>query len=277
MLGKSKWLNILALAVYAFLYAPILVLIIFSFEQSKIAVHWTGFSLHWYQALFGDETLGMALFNSIIVALVSVFFSASMGTLAAVGLTRLHFAGKNLYRAIVTLPIIIPEIAMAVSALTLFLFMGIRLSLATVIVSHIVFCVAYVVLTVMGRMEGINKSLEEAAQDLGASPIMAFFRVTLPLLMPGVIAGSLLAFVLSLDDFIITQFNAGVGATTLPLRIYSMVKFGVSPEINALSTLMILGTVSLTLAAELIRNGGSRKTKISLAMPEDSLIVKTGQ
>lgn len=268
MLGKSKWLNFLAFIIYAFLYAPILVLIIFSFEQSKIAVHWTGFSLKWYQQLFVDETLGMALLNSLIVASVSVFFSASMGTLAAVGLTRLHFKGKSLYRAVITLPIIIPEIAMAVSALTLFLFMGVRLSLATVIVSHIVFCVAYVVLTVMGRMEGIDRSLEEAAQDLGASPAVAFFRVTLPLLMPGIIAGSLLAFVLSLDDFIITQFNAGVGATTLPLRIYSMVKFGVSPEINALSTLMILGTVSLTMLAELTRNAGNRSKDILMVQKE---------
>jgi spermidine/putrescine transport system permease protein len=268
MLGKSKWLNFLALTIYAFLYAPILVLIIFSFEQSKIAVHWTGFSLKWYQQLFVDETLGMALLNSLIVASVSVFFSATMGTLAAVGLTRLHFKGKSLYRAMITLPIIIPEIAMAVSALTLFLFMGIRLSLATVIVSHIVFCVAYVVLTVMGRMEGIDRSLEEAAQDLGASPVVAFFRVTLPLLMPGIIAGSLMAFVLSLDDFIITQFNAGVGATTLPLRIYSMVKFGVSPEINALSTLMILSTVSLTLLAEFTRNVGTRSKNVLVAQTE---------
>jgi spermidine/putrescine transport system permease protein len=268
MLGKSKWLNFLALAVYAFLYAPILVLIIFSFEQSKIAVHWTGFTLKWYEQLFVDETLGLALLNSLIVASVSVFFSATMGTLAAVGLSRLHFKGKNLYRAMITLPIIIPEIAMAVSALTLFLFMGIRLSLATVIVSHIVFCVAYVILTVMGRMEGIDRSLEEAAQDLGASPIVAFFRVTLPLLMPGIIAGSLMAFVLSLDDFIITQFNAGVGATTLPLRIYSMVKFGVSPEINALSTLMILSTVSLTLLAEFTRNAGNRSKNVLMVQTE---------
>jgi spermidine/putrescine transport system permease protein len=141
---------------------------------------------------------------------------------------------------------------MAVSALTLFLAMGMTLSLITIIISHIVFCVSYVTLTVMGRLDGIDPRLEEAAQDLGASPVMAFFRVTLPLLAPGIIAGCLLAFVLSLDDFVVTQFTAGVGATTLPLRIYSLVKFGVSPEINALSTLMILTTVALTLASEML-------------------------
>jgi spermidine/putrescine transport system permease protein len=255
-MGKSSWLDSIAILVYAFLYAPILVLIVFSFEKSRIAVGLTGFTLDWYAQLFTDQSLAGALINSLFVAIISVAASAVMGTMAAVGLSRLHFKGKNLYRAVVTLPIIIPEIAMAVSALTLFIFLGINLSLATVIVSHIVFCVSYVILTVMGRLEGIDKTLEEAAQDLGASPVMAFFRVTLPLLAPGIIAGSLMAFVLSLDDFVITQFNAGVGSTTLPLRIYSMVKFGVSPEINALSTLMIVGTVGLTLIAEFIRKAG---------------------
>ena len=259
MLNVPKWVNLPVILVYFFLYAPIVVLIVFSFEQSKIAARWTGFTLQWYQQLFLDAALVKALLNSLIVASVSVFFSASMGTLAAVGLSRLHFRGIKLYRAFVTLPIIIPEIAMAVSALTLFLFMGLKLSLATVIVSHIVFCLAYVVLTVMGRIEGCDLSLEEAAQDLGASPLEAFLRITLPLIVPGIVAGSMLAFVISLDDFIITQFNAGVGATTLPLRIYSMVKFGVSPEINALSTLMILATVSVTLGAELLRNLGLSK------------------
>ncbi|MBX9950545.1 MAG: ABC transporter permease subunit, partial [Candidatus Obscuribacterales bacterium] len=139
----------------------------------------------------------------------------------------------------------------------LFIAIGVPLGLATVVVSHIVFCVAYVTLTVMGRMEGLDPRLEEAAQDLGASPVMAFFRVSLPLLAPGIVAGALLAFVLSLDDFVITQFTAGVGSTTLPLRIFSMVKFGVSPEINALSTLMILLTGGAALIAETVRH---RKT-----------------
>lgn len=252
MLNKPAWLTLVAALVYGFLYLPIIILIAFSFEESRLAVHWTGFTLKWFQQLFGDATLGSALLNSLIVASVSVLFAGIMGTMAAVGLSRLHFAGKEAFRGLILLPIIIPEIAMAVSALTLFLAMGMTLSLATVIISHIVFCVSYVTLTVMGRLEGIDPRLEEAAQDLGASPIMAFFKVTLPLLMPGIVAGCLLAFVLSLDDFVVTQFTAGVGATTLPLRIYSLVKFGVSPEINALSTLMIIGTVSLTLISEML-------------------------
>ncbi|HEY9786187.1 MAG TPA: ABC transporter permease [Candidatus Obscuribacterales bacterium] len=253
MLGKPWWLHVVAAMTYIFMYLPIFILILFSFEQSRLSVHLTGFTLDWYAILFQDEAIALALSNSLIVAAFAVLASAVMGTMAAVGLTRLHFRGKEIYRGLILLPIIIPEIAMAVSALILFIAIGLPLGLATVIVSHIVFCVAYVTLTVMGRLEGLDPRLEEAAQDLGASPLMAFFRVTLPLLMPGIVAGSLLAFVLSLDDFVITQFTAGVGSTTLPLRIYSMVKFGVSPEINALSTLMIIVTFGLTIAAEVVR------------------------
>lgn len=250
---KSKWLGIVAACVYIFLYAPIFVVILFSFDESRLAANWTGFTLKWYGLLLEDGALVKALLNSLVVAGSAVAVSTVMGTLAAVGLARYHFAGEGLYRALTLLPVIIPEIAMAVAALTLFVALGLELSLATIIVSHIVFCVAYVTLVVMGRLEGLDPRLEEAAQDLGAPPAVAFFKITLPLLMPGITAGSLLAFVLSLDDFVITQFTAGVGDTTLPLWIYSSVKFGVSPEINALSTLMIVTTASITLLAEAIR------------------------
>jgi len=254
VLGKPKWLSVVAYTVYAFFYLPIVIMVLFSFDESRLAVQWTGFTFKWYEVLFQDEAIGQALLNSLIVGSISVAFAGVMGTLAAVGLSRQHFRGKTLFRGLLFLPIIIPEIAMAVSALTLFVAMGLSLSLSTIIVSHVVFCIAYVSLVVMGRLEGLDPRLEEAAQDLGASPVMVFFRVTLPLIMPGIVAGCLMAFVLSLDDFIITQFTAGVGSTTLPLRIYSLVKFGVSPEINALSTLMIVATIGLTLAAEIIRH-----------------------
>ncbi len=250
---RNRWLNIIALLVLVFQYLPILVLIVFSFDESRLAVKWTGFTLKWYQALGDEVTLLSAFKNSLVVASISVFVAGLMGTMAAIGMARLRFAGQELYRALLMLPIIIPEIAMAVACLTLFLAMGMTLSLSTIVVSHIVFCVAYVTLTVMGRLEGMDPRLEEAAQDLGATPLKAFFKVTLPLLMPGIIAGCLLAFVLSLDDFIITQFTAGVGDTTLPLWIYGSVKFGVKPTINALSTIMIVFTVGGSLAAEAIR------------------------
>lgn len=250
---KNRWLDGLALCVYLFLYAPIFVVIAYSFDESRLAVQWTGFTFKWYAKLFEDTNLIRALTNSLVVASVATAVSAVMGTMAAVGLSRFYFRGEGLLRGLTMLPVIIPEIAMAVAALTLFVAMGLNLSLATIIVSHIVFCVAYIILVVMGRLEGMDPKLEEAAQDLGAPPVMAFFKVTLPLLMPGIIAGSLLAFVLSLDDFVITQFTAGVGDTTLPLWIYSSVKFGVSPEINALSTIMIAATAGMMLLAEFIR------------------------
>lgn len=250
---RFNWLNIITVGCYVFLYAPIFVLILFSFDDSRLAVRWTGFTFKWYESLLSDSNLLSACKNSLIVASVSVSVAAVMGTLAAVGLSRYQFAGRELYRALVLLPVIIPEIAMAVAALSLFLAMGLSLSLATVIVSHIVFCIAYITLTVMGRLEGMDPQLEEAARDLGASPMEAFTRVTLPLLAPGIVAGCLLAFVLSLDDFIITQFTAGVGDTTLPLWIFGSVKFGVSPRINALSAIMILVTTGTSLVAELIR------------------------
>jgi spermidine/putrescine transport system permease protein len=246
-------LKAVAALVYLFLYLPIFIVVAYSFESSKLGVQWTGFTLHWYEQLFQDEALLQALRNSLVAATVSVAVSAVMGTMAAVGLSRYRFPGCGVLRTLTMLPVIIPEIAMAVSALTLFVALGIKLSLMTIIVSHIVFCVAYITLVVMGRMQGIDPRLEEAARDLGATPVQAFFRVTLPLLMPGILSGSLLAFVLSLDDFVITQFTAGVGSTTLPLWIYSSVKFGVSPEINALSTIMILLTAAALLAAQLLK------------------------
>ncbi len=243
----------IALFVYAFLYAPIAIVILYSFNESRLAVSWTGFTLKWYQQLFANEELLHALQNSLVVASISVAVSAVMGTLAAVALARMKFAGSEFYRGITMLPVIVPEIAMAVSALTLFVALSVRLSLLTIIVSHIVFCVAYIILVVMGRLQGMDSRLEEAAQDLGATPTVAFMKVTLPLLAPGIISGSLLAFVLSLDDFVITQFTAGVGDTTLPLWIYSSVKFGVSPEINALSTIMVSITAGALILAEFVR------------------------
>jgi spermidine/putrescine transport system permease protein len=254
MIPGAMWTRWVAYFVYAFLYAPIVIVVLYSFDDSRLAVKWTGFTLKWYEQLLQDGDLLHAFQNSLVVASISVAASAIMGTMASVGLARMKFAGSGLYRGMTMLPVIVPEIAMAVSALTLFVALGVRLSLGTIIVSHIVFCVAYIILVVMGRLQGLDPRLEEAAQDLGAPPVVAFFKVTLPLLWPGILSGSLLAFVLSLDDFVITQFTAGVGDTTLPLWIYSSVKFGVSPEINALSTIMITITAGALLTAEFVRS-----------------------
>jgi spermidine/putrescine transport system permease protein len=258
-MAKGSALTAFAVLVYIFMYLPILVLIVYSFDDSRLAVDWTGFTTKWYQALAVDESIALALKNSLIVASSAVLASTLMGTMAAVGLAKARFAGKSAVSALIILPIIVPEIAMAVSALILFIAMGVSLGLASVIVAHIIFCLSYVSLTVMARLEGMNVHLNEAALDLGATPWQAFYKVTLPLIAPGILSGALLAFVLSLDDFVITQFTAGVGATTLPLRIYSMVKFGVSPEINALSTLMLAVTICVTVIAEIIRHKGAAK------------------
>lgn len=258
MRAQSGLLDLFAICVYIFMYVPIIILVIFSFDNSRLAVEWHGFTLSWYQKLLQNEAVGSALANSLIVATISVAVSLVMGVMVAVGLSQAKLQKQDgghagLIRGLIILPIIVPEIAMAVAALILFIAIGLPLSLASVIVAHIVFCLSYVALTVMARLEGMNPQLAEAALDLGATPTEAFFKVTLPILMPGIVSGGLLAFVLSLDDFVITQFTAGVGATTLPLRIYSMVKFGVSPEINALSTIMLTVTFIITLAAEYIR------------------------
>jgi spermidine/putrescine transport system permease protein len=253
----QTWLKVFSIGVYIFLYLPILILVLFSFDDSRLAVEWHGFTLKWYAKLMQDEDILLALKNSLVVASISVGFSVIMGTLAATGLSeaRWHGKGRDAVHGLIILPVIVPEVALAVSALILFIALGLPLGLATVIVAHIIFCLAYVTLTVMARLEGMNPQLREAALDLGANETQAFLQVTLPLIVPGIISGALLAFVLSLDDFIITQFTAGVGATTLPLRIYSMVKFGVSPEINALSTLMLGFTIAVALLAQL----GSRR------------------
>jgi len=251
---KNGWLTAFAWLVYIFLYAPIIVLVIFSFDDSRLGVTWTGFTIKWYQSLFSDRNIIDALINSLTIASSAVVISTVMGVLAAVGLAEIKSKNAEMvFRGLLILPVLVPEIAMAVSALILFIAIGFQLGLTSVIAAHVVFCLSYVCLTVSARLEGMNPHLKEAALDLGLTPVKTFFKVTLPLLAPGIISGALLAFVLSLDDFVITQFTAGVGATTLPLRIYSMVKFGVSPEINALSTLMLLATVLIAGLAELIR------------------------
>lgn len=242
-----------AFIILAFLYLPIAVLVVFSFDNSRFAVDWHGFTLKWYGLLFQDEALGLAIKNSLIVAVIAVAVSTIMGTMAAIALSQGKFQGKSFVEGLLIVPIIVPEIALAVSVLVLFLALGLPLGLTSIIVSHIIFCLSYVTLLVMARIEDLNPQLLEAALDLGASEWTVYRRIVLPLIAPGIISGALLAFVLSFDDFIITQFTAGVGATTLPLRIYSMVKFGVSPEINALSTLMLIATAIPAVLAEHFR------------------------
>lgn len=230
-----------------------MVLAFYSFNQSPYSASWQGFTLDWYQKLFSDERILAALKNSLIVAVSAVGVSAVLGTLMAVGLARYRFPGKGLYRGMAYLPLIIPDIALAVATLVFLAAFAIPLSIWTIMAAHVVFCLAYVSLVVSSRLTNLDPHLEEAALDLGATPAQAFMQVLLPQLMPAIVAGCLLAFVLSLDDFLIASFTAGSGANTLPMEIFSRIRTGVKPDINALSVILIGVSAIIALVAELIR------------------------
>ena len=243
---------------FLYMYLPIFVLTFYSFNQSRYSADWQGFTLGWYQRLFQDPRILIALKNSLIVGLTAVLISAIIGTLMAVGLAKFRFPGKGLYQGISYLPLIIPDIAIAVSTLVFLAAVAIPLSLWTIVAAHVVFCLAYVALVVSTRLADLDSNLEEAALDLGATPVQAFMKVLLPELMPGIISGCLLAFVLSLDDFLIASFTAGSGATTLPMEIFSRIRTGVKPDINALSVILILLSGIVAFIGEYLRTKGEK-------------------
>jgi spermidine/putrescine transport system permease protein len=251
----QTWYTVLA---FFYMYLPIAVLTIFSFNQSPSPSKWTGFTWAWYAKFLQNPTLLAALKNSLSVALTAVSIYAVLGTLTAVGLARYYFPGKSLYRGVTYLPLIIPDIAIAVATLVFFAAIKLPLSLVTIVIAHIVFCLAYVAVVVSSRLATIDPKLEEAALDLGATPVQAFLRVLLPQLLPGIVSGCLLAFILSMDDFVIAYFTAGVGSTTLPIAIFSSLRSGgVTPELNALSVLLIIASGSMAAIAEAIRSWGN--------------------
>jgi len=242
---------------YIFLYLPIVILVIFSFNASRYASGaWRGFTLQWYASLFKNEAIGTALKNTLIVAGTSTLISTVFGTMVALAMERYRFRGKLAFDALLYLPIIIPDIAMAVMLLLFFVLSHIQMGLVTIIISHVAFNISFVAVVVRARLAYFDVTLEEAAQDLYANEWQTFRRVTLPLIMPGILGGALMAFTLSIDDFVITFFTSGPGSTTLPLRIYSMVKLGVTPEINALSSLMMVVSMSLVLLSLALQKGG---------------------
>jgi len=249
----TRTLNLFAIGVFLFLYLPILILVIYSFNANKVVGAWTGFSLEWYRVLFHDQAIASALRVSLWVATWSTLISAVLGTLAALVLERYRFRGRLTFDAVLYLPIIIPDIVMALSALLFFVILAIPLSRNTILIAHVAFNISFVAVVVRARLADMDDRLEEAAADLGATEWVTFKRITLPLLAPGIVAGALLAFTLSLDDFVITFFVAGPGSTTLPVRVYSMIKFGVTPEVNAVSTLMLVGSTLLVIISLLIQ------------------------
>jgi spermidine/putrescine transport system permease protein len=249
----SNALTLLAAAIFLFLYLPILVLVIFSFNANSVVGVWTGVSTRWYEELLRDRALIASFQVSLWVAFWSTLISTVLGTLGAMALERFRFRGKLTYDATMYLPIIIPDIVMALSALLFFVLVAVPLSRYTILVAHVAFNISFVAVVVRGRLAEMDRALEEAAADLGANPWTTFRRVTLPLLMPAIVSAALLAFTLSLDDFVITFFVSGPGSTTLPVRVYSMIKFGVTPEVNAISTLMLLGSTVLVVISLLLQ------------------------
>lgn len=261
---------------YLFLYTPIVILVIFSFNDSRSTAQWSGFSTHWYGEMIRDEQIILALWNSLFVAIVSTVISTIIGTLAAMAMERYRFPGKLAMDAVLYLPIIIPDIAMAIMLLLFFnisgigfepwkvSFFGVRLAVPfSVIIGHVAFNISFVAIVVRARLATMDNTLEEAANDLYANQWRTFWRVTLPMMMPGILGGALLAFTLSLDDFVITFFTSGAGFNTLPVRVYSMIKKGVTPKINAVSTLMLVFSLVL-IGISMISRKGSDKGPIDI-------------
>ncbi len=240
MKRHEKWYGLYIILFYTFIYIPIAVSIVFSFNDQKKNTSWQGFTLDWWQQLFADSDIWQVVLNTLIVALVSTAFATVIGTLGAVGMVRHEFKGKQLLNSAVYVPIVIPEIVLAVALLCIYIKIDFPLGLWSIILGHTTLTLPFVVINVKSRLAGYDKSLEEAAMDLGANQRQTFFKVTLPMILPGILSGSFLAFTLSLDDLAISNFVTGIKSTTLPLEIQSMLRSGISPEINALTTLIML-------------------------------------
>jgi spermidine/putrescine transport system permease protein len=254
---SRRLLAVYTALVYLFLWGPIAVLAVFSFNAGRQTAIWRGFTLDWYRRLLANDALQGSVRNSLTTAALTMVIATAIGTLAALALRRTSFPGRGATLALLFLPMVIPEVVLGAALLTFFGTIGLRLSLVTVIIAHVVFSVSYVALVVRARLAGLDPALEEAARDLGAGPVETFRRVTLPLITPGIAASALLVFTLSIDDYVVTSFVAGVGATTLPLHVYSMLRVGVTPEVNAVSTLLLAGTIVLIVAAQRLLRSSS--------------------
>ncbi|MAO28319.1 ABC transporter permease subunit [Roseovarius sp.] len=253
---KLTWFNTTALTLgFAFLYLPMVILVVYSFNASKLVTVWGGFSTHWYGELMRNEAFLDAAWVTVKVAVMSSTLATILGTMAAYVLVRAgRFAGRTLFSGMIYAPLVMPEVITGLSLLLLFIGIGMDRGVMTIVLAHTTFAMCYVSVVVSSRLVSFDRSLEEAALDLGCTPFAAFRLVTLPIIAPAVISGWLLAFTLSLDDLVIASFTAGPSATTLPIKIFSAVRLGVSPEINALSTIMIgivtVGVISASLISK---------------------------
>jgi spermidine/putrescine transport system permease protein len=239
------------IAVFAFLYLPIVLLGVYSFNDSRLNLYWAGFTTKWYGLLFGNEVLLRAFQNSLIVAAATTTLAVIIGTSAAWLLYRYRFPAQQTLGLLIFIPMVMPEVLMGVSLLVLFVSLGIPLGYGTLIIAHTTFCFPFVLVGVQARLQGIDPSLEEAAMDLGATPLKAFWLVIVPYLMPAIVAGALMSFTLSFDEYIVTIFTSGADSQTLPLKVYGMVRVGLNPQLNALSTLFIAATALLVIASQI--------------------------
>ncbi|MGQ9611570.1 MAG: ABC transporter permease [Chloroflexus sp.] len=265
--GRLTWsgvgLTIFSILAYLFLYAPIVILVIFSFTRDEFGVRWTGFTLDWYIRLFNNPRMMGATWNTLVVASVSTLVSTIIGTLLAMAMERYRFRGRGAMEGLIYLPIVVPEIVMAVALLAfsaiafdlIKMVTGetLRRNLTTVTIGHIAFSISFVVVVVRTSLKNFDRRLEEAAADLGADNWHIFWRITFPLILPGIVGGALLAFTLSLDDFIISLFLSGPGTSLLPVEVYNRVRRAVTPEINAISTLMLLLSMVLVALSQLLQ------------------------
>lgn len=233
-------LRALCIALFLFMYGPLLVLVVFSFTPTEYGISWQGFTLKWYEEIITNENIQHALKVSLMVAIPCVLISTAIGTLTAFALYRSRFFGRGLFQGILYIPLLMPDLVMGVTLLLLFTFVGMSLGIMTILLAHVSFSIPLATLVIIGRMARIDRRLEEAAMDLGADELTTMRKVTLPLLMPGILAAALLVFPWSFNDFVITYFVSGVGSSTLPIRVYSMIRLGVSPSVNALGTLIVV-------------------------------------
>lgn len=240
-------------AVFLFLYAPIIVLVVYSFNASRLGAVWTGFTFKWYSELLNHAPLIKAAENSLVIALITTAASVSIGTVGAWLLHRYQYPFTRSIQTMVALPMVMPEILMGVSLLIFFSVSGIKLGFSTVCIAHITFCFPFVLAAVQARLQGLDPALEEAALDLGATPLQAFRLVIVPCLRPAIVAGGLMAFTLSMDELIVTFFTTSAASATLPIRVYGMAKVGLNPMLNALSAIFILLTAVIVLLSEYLK------------------------
>lgn len=258
MKSKSRLPGIYLAVVTAISYVPIAVTIIYSFNHSKISSVWEGFSLEWYERLFSDADIFVSLRNSLVLSVLVCAVSAVIGTLGALGVKRTNFRLNKVMAYFSSVPIMIPEIILGMVYLALFSFMNLPFGIVTLVIAHASFCIPYIYMMVSGRLFAMDPSIEEAARDLGASPFEVFRDITFPAILPGLLSGLLLSFAMSFDDVVISIFVTGPGFNTLPLKIYTRMKTGVTPEINALATLMILATTILILLSWKLNKTGDK-------------------